>query len=209
MSDTNTDDATVRVESENGMTEIEVHDEDAQSVVRGLLDALEPTVESADRIYVELEEEATDDVFGDGVDEELDFEAEDIEAVFGDFDRLDAGESEGSGEAEVEVEVEAEPDDNGASAEEMLRSDINSQTSIHAVASAIREHGPMRLNQLDDVVEDYPKGTISSALTNGKDAFIFERDDRGTHGRWDLTDWGHEKVREVGLYGEVTEDGVA
>lgn len=181
----------VNVQSVNGMTTIEVHAENAAKVVRSLLEAMSHTVEEAGRIYVEVQSEPDAPLFQvETTDQagprDLPIDSETIRNE-GPF----AVSSNDRDDAEPEPEVDAEGSDgfDGAT--------ISAQTAVHAVADYLRKNGESRVREIDTGIDDYTYGTVSSTLTTGKEGHLFKKLGEGY---WDLTDWGHEQIGEIGDY---------
>ena len=188
------DKPSVSVETENGRTTIEVEDkENAAGVVRGFLQSLDAVVDDAERIYVEIDETVVTEPEATPKNLDRPEEPEDDEPE--EQEQIDPSEVFGDDVAEGSDEPE-----------EFDGLEIGAGTSNHAVATVLRNHGPSVLKDIASRIDDYPKGTVSSALTNLKNGHVVKKDSAdGGPTRWTLTDWGHEQIKEIGEYGEEVE----
>lgn len=187
----------VDVESKNGLTTIEVVSDDASDVFKRLFDALDPTVERAQRIAIEIEEEyaAAVDEEQTAVDE-VETEVDEHQAA---VDEPEAWEGEAEEEDE-EPEPEPEPEMDLESGNGFDGKIISANTALHEVAWALRTNPPMRSGDLiTEMDTDYASGTVTSSLTIGKKGHLFKQvdDDVGV-GKWTLTDWGQAEISRLG-----------
>lgn len=202
----------VNVESDENKTEITVQSDRAREIVSNLLEALSPTVRSAGRISVIIEQDvsafasqsSTPDVGvdRDTVAENNPFAMTTSVDTNGDADEVMDEETEETEELEA---TEDEPEDIGFDGKQ-----LSARSTTHIVATALREEGSMTLGELDDLL-DAKYGTISSALSTGHDGYLFGREGEDTPGAADyyLADWGHKELSRLGPYDEEEEDKYA
>lgn len=80
-----------------------------------------------------------------------------------------------------------------------LRS-IKPKTAPHAVASLLKEQGPLPVAKVVEACDEYAESTLRGALTQGRKDGIFTLSEGESTNKWSLTTHGHEQVNELGKW---------